>query len=411
MNIEKIKVDEINVATYNPRMDLKPGDAEYEKIKQSIQTFGYIQPLIWNKRTKTLVSGHQRLKILIAEGYKEVEVVVVNLSLAKEKALNVAMNKISGSWDEQKLQSLMSELNQTPDINIGLTGFDFTEVSEILDGLVSNDEENFDLERELEKIKEPITKPGDVISLGKNILMCGDSHSKSDLEFLLKGQKVNLLFTDPPYAVSYAGQRPGNTKGKFDVIKNDNLPQKKYEAWLKQILQNTTGHLAPGASFYLWNGFKQFGPMIDMLIELNLNVACVITWVKEKFALSYSDYNPQTEFCLYGWKNKNKSHKWYGPTNESTLWEVERDKTAAYTHPNQKPTALAERALKNSTVRNDLVLDLFTGSGSTLLACEKLGRRCAGMEIDPKYCDVIVRRYAKHYQASKEVLEKYKEIL
>jgi DNA modification methylase len=147
-----------------------------------------------------------------------------------------------------------------------------------------------------------------------------------------------------------------------------------------------------------------------MLTELGFHVSCVITWVKESFAIGYGDYNNQVEFCLYAWKEDNGAHAWYGPTNESTLWQIKRDHTVGYSHPTQKPVALAHRAIKNSSKRGDVVLDMFLGSGTTLIASEALNRACLGMEIDPCYCDAIVRRYIAYVgkdNVPEELLQKY----
>jgi DNA modification methylase len=233
---------------------------------------------------------------------------------------------------------------------------------------------------------------------------------------LIGDAKVNLIFSDPPYNVNYyGGNRPvANVRPKksreWERIYNDNLTQADYEEWLKTILKNVTPYLAPGAPSYLWNGHAQFGPMHSMLTELGFHVSCVITWVKESFAIGYGDYNNQVEFCLYAWKEDNGAHAWYGPTNESTLWQIKRDHTVGYSHPTQKPVALAHRAIKNSSKRGDVVLDMFLGSGTTLIASEALNRACLGMEIDPCYCDAIVRRYIAYVgkdNVPEELLQKY----
>jgi len=190
----------------------------------------------------------------------------------------------------------------------------------------------------------------------------------------------------------------------------DDMTQDKYETWLKNIFSNVSPHFAQGAPIYIWNGHRQFGPMYLMLTELEFHVSCIITWAKERFAIGYGDYNQQTEFCLYGWKLGNGGHVWHGANNESTLWEVRRDLTSDYIHPTQKPIALAQRAITNSSQRGDLVVDLFLGSGSTLIAAESLTRRCFGIEIDPRYCDAIVRRYIAFVgeeNVSYETVKKY----
>ncbi len=418
MNIQKVKVTDINPAPYNPRVDLKPGDAGYERLKQSISTFGMVELPVWNKQTGNLVGGHQRLKILIAQGVTEVEVSVVDLPLDMEKALNIALNKIGeGNWDEKKLSELLIEIQAIPDFNVGLTGFELAEISELLDEFtMPRGEDDFDFEAEVNSIQEPVTKRGDIIELGRHRILCGDSSSLEDLKVLIGNEKISLIHTDPPYNVNYyGGNRPvPNVRPKksrqWERIYSDNLNQGEYEAWLKKIFTNVDSFLNTGAPFYIWNGHKQFGQMHAMLEGLGYHIACVVTWAKPNFAISYADYNQQTEFCLYGWKKDNGPHAWYGPTNASTLWEIKRDATKEYIHPTQKPTALAQRAIKNSSKRNEVVLDLFLGSGSTLIAAEGLERRCFGLELSEAYCDAIIRRYISYVGKDKapvELVKKY----
>jgi len=417
MQIKKVKIEDIKIAAYNPRKNLEPNDPEYQKLKKSIVTFGYVDPLIFNERTGNLVGGHQRLKILIEQGLKEVDVSVVDLPLEKEKALNLALNRIQGEWDEDKLAELLADLKQIPDFDFSETGFDLPEISEILDREEEAKEDDFDPEKELENIKEAITKPGDLIELGVHRLLCGDSSKPEDLAKLLTDKKINLIFTDPPYNVQYyGGNRPIPEKSRpkasrnWQHIYNDNLSQEEYEVWLAKVFNNTTGYLAKGTPIYVWNGHRQFGPMYLMLSKMGFHVSCVITWAKESFSIGYGDYNQQTEFCLYGWKEDNGAHNWFGPTNESTLWQVKRESTSAYEHPTMKPVALAHRAIKNSSQRGDIVLDMFLGSGTTMIAAEGLERACYGMEIDPRYCDVIVRRYINFVgkdKVNEELMKRY----
>jgi DNA modification methylase len=417
MEIRKVPISEINPAPYNPRVDLKPGDPAYEQLKSSMEQFGYVSPLVWNMRTKTLISGHQRLKLLKEQGCEEVEVSVVDLPLEKEKALNLALNKITGAWDQEKLAVLLDELCKVPEFDFTPTGFDMPEISGILDAQqAAAEEDNFDFDAAIESIIEPVTKRGDLIELGFHRILCGDSSNPDDVNLLMAGCPANLLHTDPPYNVSYLGgnrpnpdTRPKKTR-QWERIYSDNLSQDEYEIWLKKILTNAMLHMDKGAPFYIWNGHRQFGPMHLMLTELGAHISSVITWAKPSFAIGYGDYNQQTEFSLYGWLEDNGAHAWYGPTNESTLWQIKRDPTAEYIHPTQKPLALPQRAIRNSSKRGDIVLDLFLGSGSSLIAAQSLERRCFGIEIDPKYVDGIVRRYIAFVgkdQVSEAIRAKY----
>lgn len=397
MEIRKIPVNRISPVAYNPRLDLAPGDPEYEKLKKSMENYGYVEPLVWNSRNGNLISGHQRFKILRQQGVEEVEVSVVDLPDDQEKALNLALNKIRGDWDKDKLAGLLGELCKMPEFPMELTGFDLPEISGILDARANQDEDNFDFDAALPET--PITQKGDLVQLGQHYILCGDSSSSEDVSRLLNGQKVSLVNTDPPYNVNYyGGNRPvGSARPKkskhWTRIYSDNLTQEEYETWLRKVLANGIAQLDKGAAVYIWNGHKQFGPMHLMLRELGVHISAVITWAKPNFAIGYGDYNQQTEFALYGWLENNGSHAWYGPTNESTLWDIKRDPTKSYIHATQKPLALAQRAIRNSSKRGDLVLDMFLGSGSTLIAAESLERRCFGIEIEPRYVDGIVRRY------------------
>lgn len=427
MDIQSIPIKRIKPARYNPRLDLQPGDPDYDKLKRSMEEFGFLEPLVWNRRTGHLVGGHQRFKILAAQGMKHIDVSVVDLPLSREKALNIALNKVGGDWDERKLADLLRGLAQIPDFDVSLTGFDATDVTELLDKLEALDgDDDFDLADSLDAAEgQPaITKPGEVIELGRHRLLCGDSSNPENITRLLGKTKADLVFTDPPYNVNYyGGNRPTPRTSRpkpsraWDRIYMDNLDQGAYEEWLSRVFQNVLAVLAPGAPFYVWNGHRQFGPMHSMMTAAGAHISCVIVWAKECFAIGYGDYSQQTEFCLYGWQGQTKNtskkvaHRWYGPTNESTLWQIHRDRTREYRHPTQKPLALADRAIRNSSRRDECILDVFLGSGSTLLAAERLGRRCFGLEIDPRYCDAIVRRYVSFVGAKnvpRTLLERYR---
>ena len=219
MNIEKKNVKDLLPADYNPRKDLKPGDPEYEKLKRSIEQFGYVEPVIWNKATGRVVGGHQRLKVLIDMGISEVECVVVELDEEKEKALNIALNKISGDWDKDKLALLITDL-QGADFDVSLTGFEPAEIDALFKDTLKDGvkEDDFDVDAELQK--PTITKPGDVWTLGRHRLVCGDATRAETYETLMVGAKANLIVTDPPYNVNYDGlvQRYDTAKARYDEV-------------------------------------------------------------------------------------------------------------------------------------------------------------------------------------------------
>lgn len=394
MNIQTVKTKKINPAPYNPRIDLGPDDPRYRRIVASLDTFGLVEPLVWNKRTGHLVGGHQRFKVLVAQGATDAPVSVVDLPLEKEKALNLALNKVGGDWDTQLLAELLNDL-AGQDIDLELTGFTESETEHLLANLVDGSAEEG--EPDLDPPKNPVTKPGDIISLGRNgehRILCGDCLDTKAVAKLLGSDRCSLCHTDPPYGVSYdpaKGKKPKQASGgRYSKLRNDNLTPKKYAAWFERAVGGIDEALVPGGAYYLWNSHANFALMSELLTQRGFKVSSIITWGKKQFTLGRGDYNEQTEFCLYGWKGGARHH-WYGPKNASTLWEVSRDRL--YRHPTQKALELAERAIRNSSKKGDFVFDPFLGGGTTLIAAARLGRRCLAVECEPGYCDVAVRRY------------------
>jgi DNA modification methylase len=411
-------VGQINPAPYNPRVDLGPRDPRYKRLLKSLREFGLVEPLVWNRRTGHLVGGHQRFKVLLARGAKSLQVSVVDLPLDREKALNISLNKPAGDWDKDKLAELLDELVRTPKFDIEITGFDLPAATEIMAAeQIDQADDGFDVRQALEAASgPPLTQPGDLIVLGPHRLLCGDATKEQDVRLAVGGlghrrADVGLLWTDPPYNVDYTGNnrpvrasttrsraQPNSPAKRWAPIRHDHMNDEDYAKWLLAALGPAAGVLAPGAPFYVWNSHKNFGLLHSQLTGLGLRVASVITWAKESFSPGFGDYNQHTEFCLYGWKPGNADgkpggHAWFGPPNESTLWSVNRERTGSYEHPTQKPLLLAERAIRNSTLPGAIVLDPFLGSGTALIAAARLGRRCVGLELEPRYCDVIVRRF------------------
>ena len=382
MQIEKKKVIDLVPADYNPRKDLRPGDKEYEKLKRSIDEFGYVDPLIWNKRTSRLVGGHQRLKVLKDIGIDEVDVVVVDMDEEKEKALNVALNKISGDWDKDKLMLLITDL-QGEDFDVSLTGFD----PEDLDDLFKDDmkdgvkDDNFDVDKELKK--PTMTKPGDLWQLGEHRLLCGDSTKEESYNLLMAGKQANLVITDPPYNVNYQG-----SAGK---IKNDNMKDDAFYQFLLAAFTNMEKNMAGDASIYVFHADTEGLNFRKAFSDAGFYLSGTCIWVKQSLVLGRSPYQWRHEPILFGWKKKGK-HCWYAGRKESTIWEFDKPKKNK-DHPTMKPIPLLAYPIMNSSMTNSIVLDPFGGSGSTLIACEQTGRICRTIELDEKYCDVIVKRY------------------
>lgn len=390
MRIEKKNIADLLPAEYNPRKDLKPGDPEYEKLKRSIEQFGYVEPVIWNKTTGRVVGGHQRLKILIGMGITEVDCVVVEFSDEKEKALNIALNKISGEWDKDKLAVLITDLQES-DFDVSLTGFDTAELDNLLSVGKDVKDDDFDVADEL---KQPtITHPGDVWTLGRHRLVCGDSTKAETYDLLMCGKKANLVVTDPPYNVNYEG-----SAGK---IQNDNMANDKFYRFLLDAFTNMAAVMADDASIYVFHADTEGLNFRRAFDDAGFYLSGCCIWKKQSLVLGRSPYQWQHEPVLFGWK-KNGKHQWYSGRKETTIWEFDKPKKNC-DHPTMKPVPLLAYPITNSSMSNTLILDPFGGSGSTLIACEQTDRSCNTIEIDPKYCDVIVKRYIGQVGKSDEV--------
>ena len=382
MNIEKKNVKDLLPADYNPRKDLQPGDPEYEKLKRSIEQFGYVEPVIWNKQTGRVVGGHQRLKVLIDSGITEVDVVVVDMNTEKEKALNIALNKISGEWDTDKLALVIADL-QGADFDVSLTGFEPEELDDLFRDDVKDGvkEDDFDVEAELQK--PAFSKAGDLWMLGEHRLLCGDSTKPETYELLMNGKKAQLVVTDPPYNVDYKG-----TAGK---IKNDKMAEDQFEQFLLAAYSQMYESMTDDASIYVFHSDSHGLAFRKAFEEAGFYLSGCCIWKKQSLVLGRSPYQWQHEPVLFGWKKKGK-HQWYTGRKESTIWEFDKPKKNA-DHPTMKPVALVAYPIMNSTMTGCFVLDPFGGSGSTLIACEQTGRTCYTVELDEKFCDVIVKRY------------------
>ncbi len=382
MDIQKIPADQLIPADYNPRKDLRPGDPEYEKLKRSLNEFGYVEPVIWNKTTGHVVGGHQRLKVLVEAGMTEIDCVVVELTPERERALNVALNKINGDWDKDKLAGLITELNAV-DFDVSLTGFEPAEIDALFRDAIHDNvkEDDFDVDAELQK--PAMTKPGDLWLLGWHRLVCGDSTKKETFDLLMDGHKANLVVTDPPYNVNYEG-----SAGK---IKNDNMADSAFYEFLLAAFQCTEAVMEQDASIYVFHADTEGLNFRRAFSDAGFYLSGTCIWKKQSLVLGRSPYQWQHEPVLFGWKKKGK-HAWYSDRKQSTIWEFDKPKKNA-DHPTMKPVALISYPILNSSMCGCLVLDPFGGSGSTLIAAEQTERSCSTIELDEKYCDVIVNRY------------------
>ena len=383
MNIRKMKLSELNPAKYNPRKALKPGDKEFEKLKSSIQNFGYVELIVVNvANNNTVISGHQRLSVLKDMGETEAECVVVEMDEADEKALNIAMNKVNGEWDVEKLADLLDDLKEM-DFDLGKTGFDPPEIETLFNKVHSKDvaEDDFDVEEEL---AQPVfSKSGDLWCLGPHRVICGDSTNAEVYTRLMDGKKANLVLTDPPYGVNVE-----ETAGK---IQNDNLPDAEFFDFLLSAFKAMHENLADDGSIYVWHADTKGLIFRRAFDEAGFYLSGCCIWKKNTLVLGRSPYQWIHEPCLFGWKQRGR-HCWFSDRKQVTVWEYDKPHSSKE-HPTKKPVALMSYPMRNSTMTNGIVLDPFLGSGSTLIACCETDRICRGIELDPKFVDVIVKRY------------------
>lgn len=399
MEIKELPLKELKPAAYNPRKKLKKGDKEYEKIKQSLLKFGYVDPIIVNEDL-TVIGGHQRLTVLKDLDYETAKCVIVDLPKEDEKALNIALNKITGQWDEALLADLLLDLQES-DFNLDLTGFEPPEIDDILSNVHDKElsEDEFDVEEELKK--PTVSRHGDIWQLGKHRVICGDSTKAETYKQLLDDRKANLVVTDPPYNVDVE-----ETAGK---ILNDNMSDGDFYQFLLSMFTQVENHMEDDASIYVFHADTEGLNFRKAFKDAGFYLSGCCIWKKNSLVLGRSPYQWQHEPCLYGWKKKGK-HQWFSDRKQTTIWEYDRPKSSK-DHPTMKPIQLIAYPIQNSSMRGTIVLDPFLGSGSTLIAADQTGRVCYGIELDEKFVDVIVKRYIEVTGDTEVTVQRNNEVL
>lgn len=372
--------------------------AQVAQIAASIREFGFLSPILVAE-DNTILAGHGRLAAALKLGLKKVPCVKENhLTETQKRAYIIADNKLSlnAGWDSELLAVELSEL-EGADFNLDLLGFDEVELSSIFDADKDVSDDDFDVEKELE---EPcFSKTGDIWTLGKHRVICGDSTDSSTFEKLLGETKVNLVCTDAPYFVNLE-----NASGK---IKNDDLSDKEGYEFLMKVFTNFKNSMAADASIYEFYATMKARVFYDAFEDAGFKVAAGLIWKKPRAPLMRTDWKFNMEPIIYGWRKDGK-HKWYGDQKQTAVFEfdgIKNSKEEGCGHPSSKPVPLIAYLIKQSTQTNSVVLDGFLGSASTLIACEQIGRVCFGVELEPKFIDVAVKRYMKfHEDKTKDVL-------
>lgn len=430
MRFETRSLSDLHPAEYNPRVPLTPADPEYQSIKRSIEEFGYADPIVINA-DGTIIKGHQRRTVLMDLGYTEVEVIVLDIQdKAKEKALNVALNKITGKWDNAILKDLLLELD-LEGYDFSVTGYqrtDLEDLIQLIDVPAEAQDDNFDPEAAAANIPEPNTRYGDIWQLGRHRLMCGDSTDPTDVAALMGGDKLDLMVTDPPYNVAYGAKTDfmadsGRGHG-HNSIANDDMDEASFYSFIRAFYENAVEAMRPGAVIYVFHSDTHGLTFRQAFEDAGLKLSECLIWEKNAFTLGRSDYQWRHEPCLYGWKEgaghffvKDRTQdtmlledtpdfkkmskqellafidKIFRDYKDQTTVLFENKPARSKEHPTMKPIPLIGRLINNSSKPGWLVGDFFGGSGSTLMAAEQLGRTAYLMEYDERYVDVIINRW------------------
>ena len=386
---EKVDIDKLVPYARNARTHSKKQVLE---LRASIREFGFINPVIIDKDLN-IIAGHGRILAAKEEGLKEVPCVFAeHLSDAQKRAYILADNRLAmnAGWDEEMLAVELSELEGV-DFDLSLLGFDEAELNQYLYDEEDIQDDDFDVDAELNK--PTFTQSGDIWKLGKHRLLCGDSTKLESYAVLMEEKKANLVITDPPYNVNYEG-----SAGK---IKNDNMENSAFYQFLLDAFTGMESVMASDASIYVFHADTEGLNFRKAFVDAGFYLSGTCIWKKQSIVLGRSPYQWQHEPILYGWKKKGKHH-WYTGRKESTIWEFNKPKKNG-DHPTMKPIPLLAYPILNSSLSNSLVLDPFGGSGSTLIACEQSDRICYTIELDEKFCDVIVKRYIEQVGSSENV--------
>jgi len=391
LTIENVDIESLHPDPANPR---RIGKEELEALTRSLREFGFVQPVLARKSDNVVIGGHQRLLAARRLGWKTVPVIFLDLSVEQSRLLNLALNRISGEWDQELLARMLADLRPVEDIDLSLSGFSEEELGKLLKSLDTREKkervETFDVDAALEAAQAAhVAQRGDLWRLGDHRLLCGDSTNVGDVERLLGGKKAAMAFTDPPYNVSlgdHGGRQRGSRRRR---IVNDALTPEAWEAFVQAWARNLLDYV--DGALYICMSTKEWPVVSRVLEESGGHWSDTIIWAKDRFVLGRADYQRQYEPVWYGWR-EGASHHWCGDRDQGDVWNIPRPADSEL-HPTMKPLELVERAIGNSSRSGDTVLDLFLGSGTTLIAAERTGRVCYAMELEPAYVDVAIRRW------------------
>ncbi len=398
-----VSIDELKPAKYNPR---KISKHDFESLKRSLTKFGHAYPVVCNA-DMTIIGGHQSVRAAKELGWKRIKASIPGSKLSRydEKALNIALNRITGEVIPEDLSSILQELYTESEPDLKYTGMSDREINLLLKKLRRDDAEVMTVDLP----DKPISKPKDIFTLGGgHRIMCGDSLSPGDVSKLMDGKKAHAIVTDPPYGVDYDSSSSGRSGAKWDKIKNDDLKGAKLQEFCGKFLINIQNNTIENYSAYIFFGDRTRHHLMNALDKLNIRYSVPLVWKKNNFTMTWDRWHGIHEsivFCGPGSSPTGSKSRWFGPNNETTVLEHNIPPAADLIHPTQKPVDLIARLISNSTKLEENVLDLFGGSGSTLIACEKTGRHGFIMELEPKYVDATIQRW-ENYTGEKAELVK-----
>ncbi len=398
LRVEHVDIDELRPDPANPR---RIAATEMEALTRSINQWGFVQPVLARREDRTVIGGHQRLLAGRRLGIKTVPVIFLDLSVEQARLLNLALNRISGEWDQDLLAHLLADLRPVEDLDLTLSGFGEDELAKLMKSLDVREkrervEAGFDVDAALEAARAATrAQRGQLWALGDHRLLIGDSTDAGDVGRLFaSGEKAALMATDPPYLVDYQGgnhpQSKTNSRKTKDKHWDDYHDPDAAVAFFASFLRAALPYLVPDAAIYQWHAHRRQALVEQAWTQAGLLVHQQIIWAKEHGVLTHSHYLWQHEPCFYGWVEGQKPKR-KPPANTGTVWRIPNESLGV--HPTQKPLAVFERPIEYHTQPGDLCYEPFAGSGTQFIAAERLSRRCYGMELDPHYGSVVLARW------------------
>lgn len=363
---------------------------QLEALTRSIHEFGFVTPVLARREDGVVIGGHQRIVAARRLGLTEVPTIFLDLPASKAHLLNLALNRVQGEWDTELLARMLIDLEQAPEIDLRISGFADDEITGYLRSLDIRERrerpETFDFAAALEAARAPATtRPGDLIRLGDHLILCGDATNPQDVARLLGSDRAAMAFVDPPFGVGYVGGHGRDRR----ALANDALPPDQWAAfvagWSQALMEHVDG------AIYVCMSSKEMPTVSLALAAAGGHWSDTVIWCKDRFTLGRADFQRQYEPIWYGWREGAK-HRWHGGRAQGDVWTIPRPSVSPL-HSTMKPLELVERAIEFSSSPGDILADFFLGSGTSVISCERTGRHCRGIELDPHYCDLIVARW------------------